>query len=208
MLFGMSDVNGRTEVGTALASSSNCPSVARTRRPKREEVRRRLLDAALEVFAEHGFDTANLDQIAEAAGLTKGAIYSNFTGKDDLFYAMMAEQVLARVESIRTALAVSAADTRNPQDLRDIGGLLTEAFTEQREWRMVFLDFWRRAVRDDDVRVRFIAHRRTMRDAIVDGVRQILGDNPSLGDFTLDDVVTVVLALSNGLAIEQYIDPK
>src|ERR1019366_8624728 len=125
----------------------------------------------------------------------------------DLF-AMMTEQVLARVESIRSVLAARTVDARKPQDLRDIGGLLTEAFTEQREWRLVFLDFWRRAVRDDDVRTRFIAHRRTMRDAIVDGVRQILGDNPSLGDFTLDDVVTVVLALSNGLAIEQYIDPK
>ena len=208
MLFGMSDVNGRTEVGTALASSSNSPSVARTRRPKREEVRRRLLDAALEVFAEHGFDTANLDQVAAAAGLTKGAIYSNFTGKDDLFFAMMTEQVLARVESIRSVLAAGTADARNPQDLRDIGGLLTEAFTEQREWRLVFLDFWRRAVRDDDVRVRFIAHRRTLRDAIAVSVQQILGGDPPVSDFNVDDVVTVVLALSNGLAIEQYVDPS
>src|SRR5664280_79057 len=90
MLCGMSDVNGKTEVRTAApASSPNAPPVVRARRPKREVVRRRLLDAALEVFAEHGFDTANLDQVAAAAGLTKGAIYSNFTSKDDLFYAMM-----------------------------------------------------------------------------------------------------------------------
>jgi AcrR family transcriptional regulator len=171
-------------------------------------VRRRLLDAALEVFAERGFDTANLDQVAASAGLSKGAIYSNFTSKDDLFYAMMSEQVLVRVESVRTALAARTAYGYEPQNLRDIGGLLTEAFTEQREWRLVFLDFWRRAIRDDDVRTRFIAHRRTMRDAIVDGVRQILGEDPPLGDFTVDDVVTVVLALSNGLAIEQYIDPN
>jgi AcrR family transcriptional regulator len=208
MLIGMSGVNGRPEASTAPASRPNRPSVARARRPTREEVRRRLLDAALAVFAEHGFDTANLDQIAETAGLTKGAIYSNFTGKDDLFYVMMAEQVLARVESIRTALAVSTAEIRNPQDLREIGGLLTEAFTEQREWRMVFLDFWRRAVRDDDVRARFIAHRRTLRDAIAASVEEFLGGTPPAGDFTVDDVVTVVLALSNGLAIEQYVDPS
>jgi AcrR family transcriptional regulator len=195
-------------VRTAPWSSSNAPSVARPRRPKREEVRRRLLDAALEVFAEHGFDTANLDQVATAAGLTKGAIYSNFAGKDDLFYAMMTEQVLARVESIRSVLAAGAADARKPQDLRDIGGLLTEAFTEQREWRLVFLDFWRRAIRDDDVRGRFIAHRRTLRDAIAASVSQVLGGDPPVGDFTVGDVVTVLLALSNGLAIEQYVDPS
>ena len=207
MLCAMSDVNGKTEVRTAApASSPNAPPVVRARRPKREVVRRRLLDAALEVFAEHGFDTANLDQVAAAAGLTKGAIYSNFTSKDDLFYAMMTDQVSVRMESIRTALAARTADAHKPQDLRDIGGLLTEAFTEQREWRLVFLDFWRRAVRDDDVRARFIAHRRTVRDAIADSVRQILGGDPPVGDFTVDDVVTVVLALSNGLAIEQYVD--
>src|SRR5450759_2484874 len=85
----MSDVKGRTGSSTVPESRPNPPPVARIRRPTREEVRRRLLDAALAVFAEHGFDTANLDQIAEAAGLTKGAIYSNFIGKDELFYAML-----------------------------------------------------------------------------------------------------------------------
>ncbi|MGO8870723.1 MAG: TetR/AcrR family transcriptional regulator [Acidimicrobiales bacterium] len=204
----MSGVKGRTETSTGAASESNPPSVGRARRPTRQEVRRRLLDAALEVFAEQGFDTANLDQVAGAAGLTKGAIYSNFTGKDDLFYTMMAEQVLARVESIRNAVAFSAAEDRDRPDLREIGDLLTDAFTEQREWRMVFLDFWRRAVRDDEVRARFIAHRRTLRDAIAASLEEFLGVTPSVGDFTVDDVVTVVLALSNGLAIEQYVDPS
>jgi AcrR family transcriptional regulator len=208
MLRGMSDVNGKTERRSVTASSPSVPLVVRTRRPKREVVRRRLLDAALEVFAERGFDTANLDQVAAAAGLSKGAIYSNFTSKDDLFYAMMTEQVLVRVESVRTALAARTADAHQPQDLRDIGRLLTEAFTEQREWRLVFFDFWHRAVRDDDVRARFIAHRRTMRDAIADSVQQILGGDLPAGDFTVDDIVTVVLALSNGLAIEQYVDPS
>ena len=121
-------------------------------------VRRRLLDAALEVFAERGFDTANLDQIAAAAGLSEGAIYSNFASKDDLFYAMMAEQVSVRMESVRTALSIAAAGASQPSNLRDIGGLLTEAFVDKREWRLAFLDFWRRAVRDDDIRERFIAH--------------------------------------------------
>src|SRR5271166_2938043 len=206
MLLEMSDVNGRTEASAAPGSGSNPPSVARARRPKREVVRRRLLDAALEVFAEHGFDTANLDQVAAAAGLSKGAIYSNFTGKDDLFYAMMTEQVLLRVASVRSALAAHTVDPYRPHDLRGIGDLLTEAFSEQREWRLVFLDFWRRAVRDEDVRARFIAHRRTLRDAIADSVQQILGGDPPAGEFTVDDAVTVVLALSNGLAIEQYVD--
>src|SRR5271157_2166694 len=141
MLIGMGRVNVKPEAIGVPALGSRSPSVARARRPTRVEVRRRLLDAALDVFAEHGFDTANLDQVAAAAGLTKGAIYSNFASKDDLFYAMMAEQVLARVESIRSFLAVNPTVARDPHNFRDIGRLLSEAFAEQREWRMVFLDF-------------------------------------------------------------------
>ena len=207
MLGGMSDVNSRKARSPAGAASPSAPAAGRIRRPGRAAVRRRLLDAALQVFAEQGFASASLDQVAEAAGLTKGAIYSNFASKDDLFFAMMKDQVMNRIEAVRTALAASSPGTDGQQAQHDIGRLLTEAFTQQREWQLVFLDFWQRAVRDDDVRAQFVAHRRALRAAIAERVEQILGRAPVLEQFTVDDVVTVVLALSNGLAIEQYADP-
>ena len=202
----MSGVNGRTSRSPAEASPA-APPAGRIRRPGRAAVRRRLLDAALQVFAEQGFASASLDQVAEAAGLTKGAIYSNFAGKDDLFFAMMKDQVTKRIETVRTALGASSPGADGEQARRDIGRLLTEAFTQQREWQLVFLDFWQRAVRDDDVRTQFVAHRRALRAAIAESVEQNLGRSPVLGQFTVDDVITLVLALSNGLAIEQYADP-
>ena len=201
----MSDVN-RTAVPGPMSTVS--PSVlyeGRTRRPRRDAVRRRLLDASLAVFAERGFDSANLDQVAAAAGLTKGAIYSNFASKDELFFAMMTDQVLQRVETIRASLSANAADPHGQQTLHDVGRLLTEAFTAQREWQLVFLDFWRRAVREDAVRAQFVVYRRALRAAIADRVEQIYGGAQVPGNFTVDDVVTVVLALCNGLAIEYYI---
>jgi AcrR family transcriptional regulator len=207
MLLDMSDVNRTIEPKPTSATRPNAWSGVRVRRPTREAVRRRLLDAAVEVFAECGFENASLDQVAAAAGLTKGAIYSNFARKDDLFFAMMTDQVLHRVEIIRTALAANTVDTHGQQTLRDIGRLLTEAFTAQREWQLVFLDFWRRAVRDDAVRAQFVAHRRVVRAAIAERVGQIYGGAPSPGDLTVEDVVTVLLALCNGLAIEHFVDP-
>jgi AcrR family transcriptional regulator len=207
MLWVMSDVKGRTARSPAGTASPPAPPAGRIRRPGRAAVRRRLLDAAPAVFAEQGFAGASLDQVAEAAGLTKGAIYSNFASKDDLFFAMMKDQVMNRIEAVRTALAASSPGTDGQQARHDIGRLLTEAFTQQREWQLVFLDFWQRAVRDDDVRAQFVAHRRALRAAIAESVEQILGRAPAPGQLTVDDVVTVVLALSNGLAIEQYADP-
>jgi AcrR family transcriptional regulator len=198
----MSDVND-----PPVPPGAHAPPPVRVRRPGRAAVRRRLLDAALHVFAEHGYASTNLDQVAAAAGLTKGAIYSNFASKDDLFFAMMKEQALKRVEAVRAAMETSSAAPSGPQALHEIGRLLTEGFTRHREWQLVFLDFWRRAVQDDDVRTQFVAHRRALRTAIAGRVEQVLGRAPVLGELTVDDVVTVVLALSNGLAIEQYADP-
>ncbi|HEY9312481.1 TetR/AcrR family transcriptional regulator [Williamsia sp.] len=59
-----------------------------TRERRLERTRTLLLDAAEEVFAEKGFTPASLDDIARAAGYTKGAIYKHFTAKEDLFLAV------------------------------------------------------------------------------------------------------------------------
>src|SRR5262245_9197198 len=61
----------------------------RGRRQGREATRSGLLDAAERLWAEHGIHGASLDDIAAAAGLTKGAVYSNFTGKTDLLLAVL-----------------------------------------------------------------------------------------------------------------------
>lgn len=49
-----------------------------------DDIRRRLIDAAAEVFAERGYDGARVQQIAERANLTTGAIYNRFSGKSEL----------------------------------------------------------------------------------------------------------------------------
>ena len=59
-----------------------------TRERRVEHTRALLLDAAEEVFAEKGFTPASLDDIARAAGYTKGAIYKHFATKEDLFLAV------------------------------------------------------------------------------------------------------------------------
>lgn len=59
-----------------------------TRERRLEHTRSLLLDAAEDVFAEKGFTSATLDDIAYAAGYTKGAIYKHFATKEDLFLAV------------------------------------------------------------------------------------------------------------------------
>jgi AcrR family transcriptional regulator len=60
-----------------------------TREDSRELTQQRLLDAAQKVFAKKGLDGASVEDIAAAAGYTRGAFYSNFASKSDLFIAML-----------------------------------------------------------------------------------------------------------------------
>jgi AcrR family transcriptional regulator len=65
---------------------------------RRERTRQTLLDAAAELFAQKGFVAASLDEIAEAAGFSRGAIHHHFDSKEDLFLAVIDrhyEQLLA-----------------------------------------------------------------------------------------------------------------
>lgn len=118
-------------------------------------MRDRLLRAALELFTGRGYDQTSLDQVAGAAGFTKGAVYSNFTSKDELFLTLMDQQVGRRIASVREALQRSGGGA---DSARLVGDRLTRALDEDREWQLLFLDYVLRAARDPVVRKQFVAH--------------------------------------------------
>ena len=86
-------------------------------RPTRGEVRDRILDAASKVFAAEGFAGATIDAIGQAAGFTKGAVYSNFGSKDELFLALLDREFELRGEQIATALESGGDTTAAAQTL-------------------------------------------------------------------------------------------
>lgn len=173
-------------------------------RPTRAQTRARLLQAAGEVFAERGYDRASLDEVAAAADLTKGAVYSSFAGKDELFYALMAERIGERL-----ALVAEAADRQSTPEAMtsDAGSGLVGLISSQADWHLLFIEFWTRAVRDAGLRKEFARHRRAAREVIArfleQQAAQVGVDLPA----PADQLAVAVLALSNGIAIEQLADP-
>jgi TetR/AcrR family acrAB operon transcriptional repressor len=82
------------------------------RRTKQEalETRCRIIDTAEQIFSEQGVASTTLADIADAAGLTRGAIYWHFKNKGDLFAAMLDRVALPMEEMIRRAADESTAD--------------------------------------------------------------------------------------------------
>lgn len=77
----------------------------------RENTRARLLDAAAEVFAEVGLGEASVERICERAGFTRGAFYSNFASKDEMFLELAKAVARDRVAAVRARVAeIDAGD--------------------------------------------------------------------------------------------------
>ena len=173
-------------------------------RPTREQTRARVLQAASEVFAKQGYDRASLDDVAAAAGLTKGAVYSSFASKDELFYALMRERIDERL-----ALVAAAVERQTTlEDItRDAGAGLAELIFSQADWHLLFIEFWTRAVRDPSLRKEFARHRRAARELIARFLEQQAAQLGIELPAPADQLAVAVLALSNGIAIEQLADP-
>jgi AcrR family transcriptional regulator len=71
---------------------------------RREMTRQTLVEAAAEVFARKGFYGASLEEIAEAAGFTRGAIYSNFGNKEELLYAVLDDSIDRQLRAVTGAM--------------------------------------------------------------------------------------------------------
>lgn len=174
-------------------------------RPTRAQTRVRLLRAASEVFAARGYDRATLDDVAAAAGLTKGAIYSSFAGKDELFYALMAERIGERLSLVKEAVDHGGS----PDALTsEIGDGLAALISNQADWHLLFIEFWGRAVRNPSLRQEFALHRRAARAAIARSLEQQAAEAGVDLPAPAEQLAVAVLALSNGIAIEQLADPE
>jgi AcrR family transcriptional regulator len=185
-------------------------SGGRPRRVKREDVRRRLLEAAYGVFSERGFEGASLERVAEAAGFSKGAVYSNFANKDELFYELMAARIDERTEAVRQAETRRAAGSRSQGDAARLAGRLLRQLGEaDPEWQILFIEFWLRCARNEKLRERLAEKRRAMRAKIAAFIgSQATSSGVEIEHTQAMDLATTVLALSNGLGIEGIIDPK
>lgn len=171
-------------------------------RPTRDEVRDRILDAALTVFAAEGFAGATIDAIGQAAGFTKGAVYSNFESKDELFLALLDRQFESRGALIATALdsgqgdtaAIAAALSRSTLD----------SIHDQNEYQIVLIEYWLRAVRDPELRERLVARRRTAADQALRIVEQA---GTSLPGKQLSALAQLVVTIISGIATEEVLQP-
>ncbi len=177
--------------------------MARTR-PPRSETRRKIVDAAFVVFGERGIAATSLEQVAAHAGLTKGAVYSNFRSKDELVLTLMEEHVGLHITASLDALG---SDASPEQVVYDVGAALVKQMRADVGWHRLLAEYSALSHRSPDSREALRLRRREARQAVERALVRVcdaVGMKLPMDPF---DFATVVIALSHGLALETDIDP-
>jgi AcrR family transcriptional regulator len=175
-----------------------------TRREKQEQTRRALLDAAARVFARRGYQQARLDEIASEAGFTIGAVYSNFSGKEELFLALADQEVEQRVAEIR---AVGDAAERGKQPGAEAADQFRSFLERDPDWPLLFYEFWSFGVRNPGTREEFAKRRQAVRDALAETLERVATQLGFRLRFPAPQLATAISATLNGLAFERAADP-
>jgi AcrR family transcriptional regulator len=178
-------------------------AVARmTREERRGRTREDLVDAADRLFTANGFHATTVDAIAADAGYTKGAVYSNFASKEDLFFAVYERRVDAAVranERLLAELGTSAAIDRAAADGASRKG-------RDDGWLAVFFEFWSHVLRHPELRDRF-ARIHARNQAPFAAALKRDGLAPTGTDVAPDELVVAAMAMDVGLALERLVRP-
>jgi len=168
-----------------------------TRQQSHELTRMRLIEAAEALFIRKGFDDTSVDEISEAAGYSRGAFYSNFKDKDQLF--------LAVIDRRRPSV---------PKALDDIFQQVPEPISRtaavrdwySNQWRLkdfiaLQMDLSRRAMKERSVRKHLAELQREELETVTSAVIRYFGAGEEVRSERPEIVALALMAVARGLAI-------
>ncbi|WP_344668728.1 helix-turn-helix domain-containing protein [Catenulispora yoronensis] len=174
---------------------------------RRPQTLARLLDAALEAFAANGFGGTRIEDVCERAGYTRGAFYSNFASKEELFFALFdrhAARVLERFEKQAAALGPGAVT------LADLAAGLAEFDDDERTWYLVTTEFTLSAIRDPQAARRLAEHDARLRGEAM----RLLAERLARAGLRLrpgvelEPLVRMLIAIREGALAQSYVEPE
>lgn len=111
--------------------SSNANSFTLPKRERTEKMQA-ILESALQVFMEQGYTATSMNRIAEAAGVSKSTLYSNFQDKKGLFLTLIQDLTYSSRQEVFTLLSQSDLQAPPEEVLQQIAGLMLDSFQKNK----------------------------------------------------------------------------
>lgn len=175
-----------------------------TRKERQVQTREQVIAAAARVFARRGYHRATVEEIASEAGFTIGALYSNFSGKEELFLAIADRHTEARVAEIE---ALGAATDGDGDAGAEAAAQVRSFLESDPEWPLLFYEFWSLSVRNPELQDELAQRRDAIRDALAVTLERVAERVGFELRFPAPVLATAIAASINGLAFERAADP-
>jgi AcrR family transcriptional regulator len=175
-----------------------------TRAEQQQRTREEVLSAADRLFVERGFHATSVDQIAQAAGYTKGAVYSNFAAKEDVFFAVYERRMERAVRELERTLAAS------PDPAGWIESVIADTSRRRGRddrWLSTFFEFWAHVVRRPALRERFAGIHARLEGPFVAALERHADDHGARLAIDPRQVHLAMTAMSLGLTLERLVRP-
>lgn len=176
-----------------------------TRAEAKARTRQNLLEAAEAVFARKGFAGASVEEIAETAGHTIGALYSHFHSKEQLFLELLSARASNRFVSVVEILSAGEGGSADPFEA--FSQLLVEVADKDTGFLPLQAEFWLYAVRNPDAMGALEVQRREQAEALRSLVAAAMERADVAPGIPVTTVTAVVLALFQGLVRQRRIEP-
>jgi AcrR family transcriptional regulator len=175
---------------------------ALTRADRQARTREELVDAADRLFTTNGFHATSVDAVADAAGYTKGAVYSNFSSKEDLFFAVYERRVDRRVEEMEETLTAGESVYEGMERL-----IVDLEHRQDDGWLAVFFEFWAHVLRHPELRERFAEEHRRGVEPLARAMQRMADERGEEVPEEPAKLATARLAMLTGLQLERMTQP-
>jgi AcrR family transcriptional regulator len=170
---------------------------------KREETRARLLEAAAEVFAKKGYERASVDDVAQAAGFTKGAVYWNFASKEELFLALVHERQAALMGEFFDA----AEDAERDSFISGLADVYKRQAPDPNEWKL-WMEFLLYALRKPALTRRIRKESAESFGALVGELDQRSAGHKGTPPLSNELLARLYVSIFDGVNQQRAIDPS
>ena len=169
-----------------------------------QETRTQIIKAALELFAQEGYEAASVSDISKAAGVSKGAFYHHFPSKQALFQQAMEEWLDSLDQQM---LTVRETEVSIPEAFTQMTQMMPEVYQTAMGGLPIFLEFLSHSYRDPEVLKGFALPHQRYREFFSAMIQEGV-DEGSLRDVDPDVVSRVIVALAVGLLLEGLVNPN
>ena len=175
-----------------------------TRERRLQRTRDVLVAAATEVFAKRGYEGASLEEIAEAAGYTRGAIYKHFSGKEELFFAVTDDSNTRVIDAFR---AIAPAEAGSSEwDVGRLADMWRASVRDADDLLSIGMEHQLYVLRNPSARKRSAAHRRKQRELVTGFIEEVAEQTGMTLRLPAPTLASIILAAADGLNYAERVD--